>query len=144
MSQEAVERTLVQRSVALLRLAKDVIAQLKDGNDFSEEPALTDLVMVAQVIGQVSVTSKMEDVAGGLERPTSPPCPQSLPAGEVIGFGVGHPPSVDIQASWIEDRWIVDALGSSPVFRTCFTAQELTDALMEAAIIASEKRLSGK
>lgn len=138
MNQEAVEAKLVQRTVSILRMARHVIEKLHDDKEkgFQEEPSLSDLVLVAQIIGQNSIMDRMGEsgvIPDGVEAPR-----QSL--GEAVAVEMTLP---DVVVFWSThpNGWFVNV---NPDFRQetafCKTPEELLMALQNAAAVCSMNR----
>lgn len=133
MSPEAEEAKLVDRTVRMMRMARQVIAKLNQdedgGTSFQEEPGLSELVIVAQLLGQTSTIDGLREMGIGPSTPTSPPPP---PAGEAYNI-MPPSPSPDISVTWL-NGWVV---GMSPTMRQplvrCATLEELLAAIEERA-----------
>lgn len=138
MNVEVAENKLINRTVAMLRMARQVIEKLhsesstmKDGA-FQEEPSLSDLVLVAQIIGQHSMMDRMGEMPG----------PMTVPSGEGL-IGVQMP---DVVVFWSEKPmgWFVNVnpgLQQEPQF--CKTPEELLIALQQAAAVCGLNRPQG-
>lgn len=115
------EDAVVQKSLEVLRVARRVIqAYHKDREDagFQEEPSLTDLLMVAQVMTQASAMDRLEGFGRQIEDPSPLAAPPNLPA-------------IDLAVEWLHDqqgwRVIPNPECGDPVF--CATPQELEQVL---------------
>lgn len=139
MSQEAVEAKLVNRTASILRMARHVIEKLHEDKEkgFQEEPSLSDLVLVAQIIGQNSMLDKMGEV-GALPPGTEAP-QQDL--GEAVAVGIPLP---DVVVFWSThpNGWFVNV---NPEFQQettfCKTPEELLVALQNVAALCGMNRI---
>jgi len=138
MSQEAVEAKLVQKTVSILRMARHVIGKLHDENEkgFQEEPSLSDLVLVAQIIGQTSTIDRLGEIGG---QGDIPPGAES-PARAVISGEIQLP---DLFVMWTPEGWYVNA---NPDFQIqsqhCRTKEELSSILQQLAEVCASHRIS--
>lgn len=135
MSQEAVEAKLVNKTAAILRMARHVIEKLHDDKEkgFQEEPSLSDLVMVAQIIGQSSLIDRMGDVGplpAGAEGQGQQASLVGVPLPDILVFWSSHP-----------NGWFVNV---NPEFQQettfCKTPEELLLALQQAAAVCGMNR----
>ena len=140
MSQEAAEAKLVQKTVSILRMARHVIEKLHDENEkgFQEEPSLSDLVLVAQIIGQTSTIDRLGEM-GGQEQGDVPPGAESS-ARTVISGEIQLP---DLFVMWTPEGWYVNA---NPDFQIqsqhCRTKEELSSILQQLAEVCASHRIS--
>lgn len=134
MNVEVAENKLINRTIAMLRMARQVIekmhSEMKEGS-FQEEPSLSDLVLVAQIIGQNSAIDRMGEM--------STPSPGELTSreGQVL---IALP---DVVVFWSHDPvgWLVNV---NPEFqqeaKLCKTPEELLIALQQAAAVCGMHR----
>ena len=137
MNVEVAENKLINRTIAMLRMARQVIEKMHSemkGESFQEEPSLSDLVLVAQIIGQNSAIDRMGEMSGPLSAPGK--------EGEIAGtlVGVQLP---DVVVFWSEKPmgWFVNV---NPEFQQetqlCKTPEELLLALQQAAAVCGMHR----
>lgn len=139
MNVEVAENKLINRTVAMLRMARQVIEKMHSemkGESFQEEPSLSDLVLVAQIIGQNSAIDRMGEMSGSHDIPASPPG-EGFSKGELL---VALP---DVVVFWSQEPlgWFVNV---KPEFQQetqfCKTSEELLLALQQAAAICGMHR----
>lgn len=136
MSQEALEAKLVQKTLSVLRMARQVIDKLHHDKEegFQEEPSLSDLVLVAQILGQTSMFDRLGE-AGLPEGAELPPGAPQLIAGPIT-----YP---DILVMWTPEGWYINA---HPDFQVnpqqCKDKQELGAVLQGIVDICGNHRLS--
>lgn len=136
MSQEALEAKLVQKTASILRMARHVIEKLHDDKEkgFQDEPSLSDLVLVAQIIGQTTMVDRLGEAGlpDGAEIPSE--------ARQVISAPISYP---DILVMWTPDGWYVNA---HPDFQVnpqqCRNKEELATVLQAIAEICARNRIS--
>jgi len=136
MSQEAHEAKLVEKTLSVLRMARQVIDKFHRDKDegFQEEPSLSDLVLVAQILGQTSMFDRIGEgvLPDGAEAPGGTRQALSGPAA-----------LPDIFVIWTPEGWYVDA---HPDFHAnpqqCRDKQELLATLKGMADICATNRLS--
>ena|SRR5258705_13915171 len=137
MNQEAIEAKLVQKTVSMLRVARHVIEKLHDDKEkaFQEEPSLSDLVLVAQIIGQTSMVDRLGEA--GL------PEGAELPSQAVSPAVSGQLVLPDIYAIWGQDGWYVNG---HPGFQLqpqhCRTKEELSAVLQGLVDVCASNRIS--
>ncbi len=142
---EKLEQELVKKTAAILRLAKQVIGALKDENEmpFFEEPSLTDLVLIAQIIGQTAAVDKLDVVGQGLN--PRDPVPEPFPAyrtpapappEEMVAIGDFM---FDLTMSWAGDGWLIDTCVSNPAIKVT-TMEDMGRAISKAVVAIWAKR----
>lgn len=146
MSDEVVDAKLVQRTVAMLRMARQVIQKVnagEDGERFQEEPSLSDLVLVAQIIGQTSTIDRLGEMSG-------PPDPRANVVGrepvvQSLGPAVGEGIQVmlpDLAVIWGPEGWYVTV---HPDFQQepqcCRNSEELSLILQQMAVVCAQNRM---
>lgn len=136
MSQEALEAKIVKKAVSILRMARHVIEKLHDDKEkgFQEEPSLSDLVMVAQIIGQTSMIDRLGE--SGL--------PEGAEGSQVMGQAiVGSIMMPDILVMWTPEGWCVNG---HPDFQVnpqwCKSKDELAAILQALTDICAQNRIS--
>lgn len=137
MSQEALEAKLVQKTVAALRMAQHVIEKLHEGKEkgFQEEPSLSDLVLVAQIIGQTSTMDRLGEM--GLPKGVDQPAHQ--PLGEATSAPLTLP---DLFLLWTPEGWYVNVhpdLQCEP--QCCRSLEELWAVLQHMVPVVAQHRL---
>lgn len=136
------EEKIIQKSVAMLRMARRVIEKMNagEGEGFREEPSLSDLVLVAQIIGQTATIDRLGEMG-------TPPEGAVLPAseGRLVQSLEGPQPIAlalpDLIVMWSPDGWYVHShpeLQQDP--RCCRSAEELASALQQAALVCGQHR----
>jgi hypothetical protein len=147
-SNEALEDKLVQKTLVMLRMARRVIEKLnadKDGEGFQEEPSLTDLVLVAQIIGQTSTLDRLGEMGMpvGSESPMRTLASPEDQAREPMegAIAVGMPMMPDLIVMWSPDGWYVNM---HPEFqqeaRCCQSPEELATILQSMAVVCGQHR----
>lgn len=141
MSNEALEAKLVQKTVAMLKMARAVIEKMsadEDEKGFKEEPSLSDLVLVAQIIGQTSTIDRLGEM-GAVGEVISAPASLSQHLGpQPITVAVP-----DIFVMWSSEGWYVHLspeLQQEP--RLCESPEELASVLQQMAVVCGEHRRS--
>jgi hypothetical protein len=137
---DELEAKLVKKTTSILRMARKVIEQMHAEREegFQEEPSLSDLVLVAQIIGQTATIGHLEGI--GAPRPPQEyvdgPPPVALGA-LVTGFGVP-----DIAVLWTPDGWYIH---SHPDFNleplSCQDEEELASSLRQVAGVCASRRM---
>lgn len=137
MSQEAAEAKLVNKTAAILRMARHVIEKLHEDKEkgFQEEPSLSDLVLVAQIIGQNSMLDHMKMGDTG----TLPPGAELSQQAIAVGM-----PLPDMLVFWSANPsgWFVNInpdFGQETVF--CKTPEELLVAVQNAVAVCGMGRI---
>lgn len=139
MSKEADEAKLVNRTAAILRMARHVIEKLHEDKEkgFQEEPSLSDLVLVAQILGQTSMFDRLGE-AGFPEGAETPDGTR-----QTMQAMVGPITLPDILVMWGPDGWYVNA---HPDFQLqvqqCRNKEELLSVLQGVADICASNRIS--
>lgn len=136
MSQEAVEGKIVQKTLSILRMARQVIDKLHRDKEegFQEEPSLSDLVLVAQILGQTSMFDRLGEAGlpEGAELPSE--------ARQIVSGPVSFP---DILVMWTPEGWYVT---THPDFRGqvyhCRSKEELLAVLQGVADVCASNRIS--
>lgn len=136
MSQEALEAKLVQKTASILRMARHVIDKLHEDKEkgFQEEPSLSDLVLVAQIIGQTTMVDKLG--MGGLPEGAE----STTQTRQAVVGPISFP---DILVMWGPDGWYINA---HPDFQLgvqhCRNKEELSTVLQQIAVICAQNRIS--
>jgi len=138
LTDEVSEAKIVEKTVRVLKMARQVIEKFNQGGDgehsFQEEPSLSELVIVAQLLGQTYTIDGLRAMGipeVPVSEPPSPPSP-APPLGEAYSVAPPLPPP-DISILW-SDGWVVslpNAVGVPPV--RCLTVQQLLVTLQSYA-----------
>lgn len=139
---DELEQKLIQKSVAMLKMARRVIEKMHDekAEGFQEEPSLTDLVLVAQIIGQTSTIDRLGEM-GAVGEVISAPASEGR-----LAQDFGPPIAVavpDIFVMWSPEGWYVHLspeLHQEP--RLCENPEELASVLQQMAVVCGEHRRS--
>lgn len=153
----------VSRAVDFLRTARRVLQRYHDdeGTSFQEEPSLTDILLVAQLLGQSSAMENLGTLGRSIEEGTLghgvskkvAPAPAPAPSGDqFIGEAVGIPPGpptiafpeTDLVVHWDPTyrAWhvLVNPLIGTPVY--CANPQQLSDTLRDLQAKVAQFRAS--
>jgi hypothetical protein len=115
----------------------------KESAGFPEEPSLSDLVLVAQIINQTSTIDRLGDMsAPGPEQTWLGPAPPNLPSDHGMAVAIGVPMLPDLAVLWASDGWWIHP---HPDFKLeplcCQSQEELAATLQQLAIVCGQHRI---
>jgi hypothetical protein len=146
MSDEGLEAKLVKKTVSILQMARKVIERMHADREegFQEEPSLSDLVLVAQIIGQTATISHLEGIGvpqSVADYPTRLGEAPEMPAdqGRAIAFGFGVP---DLAVLWSPDGWYIHTHPDFKLVPICCESQEsLASTLQQLSAVCGQHRI---
>jgi hypothetical protein len=126
-------------------MARHVIERLhaeKEGSSFSEEPSLSDLVLVAQIIGQTSTIDRLSEMGMSGPDQTRLGPPPSSPSDHGMAVAIGVPMLPDLAVLWASDGWWIHP---HPDFKLsplcCQSQEELAATLQQLAVMCGQHRM---